>query len=456
MGHPRRALTRGKRPQQDDARNSRPPHQQRSHRRRSGCTRQTGRPGLRRRPCGDMGQASLQRRQGGCTLQPCGNIRAHHPPSSRRRISGRRKTSRSMAGQGSHRHERRLHRPGPTLRSSVTQGQPLRATRRINVVIPSEAQRNRGNLLFALIAGTLDARRMPQYAESAIDPVRLLRRVFWRLIPFLFLLYVCAYLDRVNLSFAALSMRRELGFSGAVYGAGAGLFFVSYALFEIPANLVLLRLGPRRWIAIITIAWGIISSGMALIHSAASFYLLRFFLGAAEAGFFPGVIMYLTYWFPLAYRARAIARFTTASAIAGVIGAPLSIYLLRLDGFAHIVGWKWLFIGEGLPSIVLGVIVFFVLVDRPEDAAWLSPAEREWLQNELAANSSNAITSNSTGNGTNEVAPTLLTQAFRESALWMLAFIYFAISVGVYSVALWLPVVVKSLTHDTDVRVIAL
>jgi len=297
---------------------------------------------------------------------------------------------------------------------------------------------------------------MPQYAESAIDPVRLLRRVFWRLIPFLFLLYVCAYLDRVNLSFAALSMRRELGFSGAVYGAGAGLFFVSYALFEIPANLVLLRLGPRRWIAIITIAWGIISSGMALIHSAASFYLLRFFLGAAEAGFFPGVIMYLTYWFPLAYRARAIARFTTASAIAGVIGAPLSIYLLRLDGFAHIVGWKWLFIGEGLPSIVLGVIVFFVLVDRPEDAAWLSPAEREWLQNELAANSSNAITSNSTGNGTNEVAPTLLTQAFRESALWMLAFIYFAISVGVYSVALWLPVVVKSLTHDTDVRVIAL
>ena len=128
-----------------------------------------------------------------------------------------------------------------------------------------------------------------------VDPTRVMRRIFWRLIPFLFLLYVCAYLDRVNLSFAALAMQRELGLSGTVYGIGAGLFFVSYALFEIPANLILLRLGPRRWIAIIMIAWGVISAGMALIDSPASFYLLRFFLGAAEAGFFPGIILYLTY-----------------------------------------------------------------------------------------------------------------------------------------------------------------
>jgi sugar phosphate permease len=287
----------------------------------------------------------------------------------------------------------------------------------------------------------------PQQA-SVVDPTRVMRRIFWRLIPFLFLLYVCAYLDRVNLSFAALSMQRELGLSGTVYGIGAGLFFVSYALFEIPANLILLRLGPRRWIAIIMIAWGVISAGMALIHSPASFYLLRFFLGAAEAGFFPGIILYLTYWFPRAQRARAVARFMTATAVAGLIGAPLSIYLLRLDQVAHISGWRWLFLGEGLPSVLLGIAVLFVLVDRPEDASWLNPAERQWLQNELAGSYAASIA--------NSTAPTGLTQAFRQPALWMLAWIYFANSVGTYSITLWLPIVVKSLTHAADLRVITL
>ncbi|HEX3470771.1 MAG TPA: MFS transporter [Silvibacterium sp.] len=287
----------------------------------------------------------------------------------------------------------------------------------------------------------------PQQA-AAVDPARVMRRIFWRLIPFLFLLYVCAYLDRVNLSFAALSMQRELALSGTVYGIGAGLFFVSYALFEVPANLILLRLGPRRWIATIMIAWGVISAGMALIQSPASFYLLRFFLGAAEAGFFPGIILFLTYWFPRAQRARAIARFMSASAVAGLIGAPLSIYLLRLNGVAHISGWRWLFLGEGLPSVLLGIVVLFVLVDRPEDATWLSPAERQWLQNELAGSYAASIA--------NSTAPTRLTQAFRQPTLWMLASIYFANSVGTYSITLWLPIVVKSLTHAADLRVITL
>ena len=270
-----------------------------------------------------------------------------------------------------------------------------------------------------------------------------MRRVFWRIIPFLFLLYVCAYLDRVNLSFAALSMRRDLGFSGTVYGAGAGLFFISYALFEIPANLILLRLGPRRWIAIIMVAWGFISSAMALIHSPAGFYLLRFLLGIAEAGFFPGIILCLTRWFPAAQRARAFAFFITAAPAAGVIGAPTSTLLLRLDGVAQLAGWKWLFLGEGVPSIILGIIAFYFLTDSPEQAHWLSEPEREWLIAQVSSHASH-------------VTHTRLGQAFSSLAVWLLSGIYFAMSVAFYGLSLWLPLLVKSLTHTGDQSVIAL
>jgi ACS family tartrate transporter-like MFS transporter len=283
-------------------------------------------------------------------------------------------------------------------------------------------------------------------ALDIVDHAAVLRRVSWRLMPFLFALYVFAYLDRVNLSYAALSIRRELGFSDTVYGAGAGLFFISYALFEVPSNLVLLRLGPRRWIAIIMTTWGVLSTCMALVHTPHSFYLIRFLLGAAEAGFFPGIVLYLTYWFPLAQRARAIARFMTATAVAGIIGAPFSTLLLRLDGVAHIAGWKWLFVGEGLPSIVLGCCVLFVLTDRPEDADWLSIPERQWLLAEVKAHEPQSATT----------AGTHLLHAFRNGTVWLLASIYFAISVGLYGLSLWLPVVVKNLSHAADLRVIAL
>jgi MFS transporter, ACS family, tartrate transporter len=281
------------------------------------------------------------------------------------------------------------------------------------------------------------------HSQSVANPTRTMRRVFWRLIPFLFVLYVCAYLDRVNLSFAALSMRRDLGFSDTVYGAGAGLFFISYALFEIPANLILLRLGPRRWMSIIMVAWGIISTAMALIHSPFGFYLLRFLLGVAEAGFFPGIILCLTRWFPLAHRARAFALFITAAPAAGIIGAPISTLLLRLDGVAHLAGWKWLFIGEGAPSIILGIATFFFLTDSPEEAHWLSPPEREWLVAEVSAQHHHAHA-------------THLAHAFRSVAVWMLAAIYFAMSVAFYALTLWLPIVVKSLTRSGDLSVIAL
>lgn len=267
-------------------------------------------------------------------------------------------------------------------------------------------------------------------------------RVSWRLMPFLFLLYVCAYLDRVNLSFAALSIRRELGFSDSVYGAGAGLFFLSYALFEVPANMALLRIGPRRWIALIMTAWGILSTGMVLVHSQASFYVLRFLLGAAEAGFFPGILLYLSGWFPAWARARAVARFMTATAVAGLVGAPLSTLLLRLDGVAHLAGWKWLFLGEGLPSIVLGWSVLGILTDKPEDATWLDGEEKRWLLREVCAHEPAA------GGRTH------LFQAFGNLTVWVLAAIYFAISVALYGLSLWLPVIVKSFSHASDLRVI--
>ena len=279
-----------------------------------------------------------------------------------------------------------------------------------------------------------------------MDPAAVLRRVHWRLMPFLFALYVFAYLDRVNLSYAALFIRRDLGFSDTVYGAGAGLFFISYALFEVPSNMILLRIGPRRWIAIIMTAWGVLSTSMALVHTPHSFYMVRFLLGAAEAGFFPGIVLYLTYWFPLAQRAQAVARFMTATAVAGIVGAPLSTLLLRLDGAAHIAGWKWLFVGEGLPSIFLGLCVLFVLTDRPENATWLSQPEREWLLAEVKVHEPKSA----------GVAGTHLLHSFRNGTVWVLASIYFAISVGLYGLSLWLPVVVKNLSHAADLRVIAL
>jgi ACS family tartrate transporter-like MFS transporter len=275
---------------------------------------------------------------------------------------------------------------------------------------------------------------------------RTLARVSRRLLPFLFALYVFAYLDRVNVGYAALFIRRELGFSDTVYGTGAGLFFLSYALFEVPSNLVLLRLGPRRWIGILMVVWGVISASMPLVRTPSEFYLLRFLLGAAEAGFFPGIILYLTYWFPRKQRARAVALFMAATAIAGVIGAPLSNLLLRLDGVAGVAGWKWLFVGEGVPSVLLGSLAFLWLTGSPEEATWLAHDERIWLTETLTTEREGISAPHSVH----------LRDVWRNAVLWQLGFIYFAISVGLYSLSLWLPVVLKQLSHASDLRVILL
>ncbi len=262
---------------------------------------------------------------------------------------------------------------------------------------------------------------------------RTLAKVRWRLIPFLFLLYVVAYLDRVNVGYAALDMNRDLGFSAAVYGFGSGIFFLSYTLLEVPSNLILARVGARRWIARIMITWGLVSMAMMFVTSPLSFYVLRFILGAAEAGFFPGIILYLTHWFPARERARAIALFMTATAMAGVIGAPLSSAILQLDGTGGLHGWQWLFIIEGLPAVLLAPVVLRRLTEWPADASWLHADERKWLSNEMAMEQAQ----------TSEVQVSFAAAA-RSGRLWALSALYFCIVIAFYGVSFWLPQIVQA------------
>jgi ACS family tartrate transporter-like MFS transporter len=281
---------------------------------------------------------------------------------------------------------------------------------------------------------------------ETVDRRKLYAKISWRLIPYMFLLYIVAYLDRVNVGFAAMDIQRDLHFSNTVYGTGAGIFFLGSALFDLPSNLILLRVGPRRWIARIMISWGVISTCMMFMHSKESFYVLRFLLGVSEAGFFPGMIIYLTYWFPTHERARAVARFMTATSLAGVVGGPLSSYLLRLDGRSGLAGWQWLFLSEGVPTILLGISVLLLLKDSPAQADWLKPEEKVWLAGELQRDQERygAATHHALGD------------AFRLPALWVLAGVYFVSQVGVYVVNLWMPLILNSFSvGGSDVSLIA-
>jgi MFS transporter, ACS family, tartrate transporter len=204
-----------------------------------------------------------------------------------------------------------------------------------------------------------------------------------RLVPFLIVCYFVAYLDRVNVSFAALTMNKDVGLSASAFGFGAGIFFLAYFLFEVPSNLFLERFGARKWIARIMFTWGLLSGAMAFVVGEYSFYTLRALLGVAEAGFFPGIIFYLTLWFPAVYRARIIGYFMAAIPLSTVIGAPMSGFLLGMDGVMGLKGWQWLFIIEAAPALVLSVVVYYYLPDRPADATWLQPQERAWLVGRL-------------------------------------------------------------------------
>ncbi|MEO8449410.1 MAG: MFS transporter [Gemmatimonadota bacterium] len=268
------------------------------------------------------------------------------------------------------------------------------------------------------------------------------RKVGRRLIPILFFCYIVAYLDRVNVGFAKLQMATDLGFSDTVYGLGAGIFFIGYFVFEVPSNLILQRVGARRWIARIMIMWGILSAATMFVRSETSFYVMRSLLGAAEAGFFPGVILYLTYWFPRARRARMTAAFMTAVAVAGVVGGPVSGWILaRLGGEFGLHGWQWLFLLEGLPSAIGGIVVFLYLTDDPAEAHWLSPPEKALLLSRLAEDDQ----ARKAGGEPNET----LMDAFRHPKVWMLCVVYFGLAMALYGISFWLPQIIKdSITTD--------
>ncbi len=273
--------------------------------------------------------------------------------------------------------------------------------------------------------------------EATVDARALYSKISWRLIPYMFLLYIAAYLDRVNVGFAAMDMQRDLHFSNTVYGTGAGIFFLGYALCDLPSSLILRWVGTRVWIARIMISWGIVSACMVWVRSSESFYVLRFLLGVAEAGFVPGMLLYLTFWFPSHERARAVAKFMTATSLAGVVGGPLSSALLRLDGVGGLSGWQWLFLFEGVPTVLLGFSVLFVLKDGPEAAGWLSPEERAWLKNDLQRDQMLY----------GAAEHHRLLDAFKLPAVWVLSGVYIIIQIGVYIVNLWMPLILSGLAR---------
>jgi len=260
---------------------------------------------------------------------------------------------------------------------------------------------------------------------------RVYAKITWRLVPFLLACYVAAYLDRVNVGFAKLQMLSDLQFSETIYGLGAGIFFIGYFLFEVPSNIILHKVGARIWIARVMLTWAVISAAMMFVTSPLQFYVLRFLLGVAEAGLFPGVILYLTYWYPSTRRGQIIAMFMTGIPIAGLIGGPLSGWIMNaFSGAMGLAGWQWMFLIEAVPSIVLGVMVLLYLDNGIDKAKWLSPAEKALLTRNIAADQ-----------GT--TAAHRLRDGFTNRWVWVLSGIYFFFIMGLYGVGFWLPTLIK-------------
>jgi ACS family tartrate transporter-like MFS transporter len=256
-------------------------------------------------------------------------------------------------------------------------------------------------------------------------------RCAWRLVPFLALLFLFNYLDRVNVGFAALTMTRDLGFSPSVFGFGAGLLFLAFFLFAIPSTVLLERVGAKRWLFWILVIWGSLSASTAFVQTPMSFYVVRFLLGIAEAGFVPGVIFYLTYWFPPAYRARHFAGFVSAGPLAFIIGGPVSSLILSMDGLAGLYGWQWLFLLEGLPAVLLAFVALRILPDGPAEAAWLSPEERRIIAAHLVSE---------------DVAEHRdLPRALRDPRVIALGVVNIGSLFGIYGVGLWLPQIVQAM-----------
>jgi MFS family permease len=288
----------------------------------------------------------------------------------------------------------------------------------------------------------------PMASPNPVDPVSMpaptasfeaatYRKVSWRLLPLLLLCYLVAYLDRVNVGFAKLQMASALHLSDAVYGLGAGIFFLGYFLFEIPSNLILHRVGARLWVARIMVSWGLISALTMFVTTPAMFYAMRFLLGLAEAGFFPGIVLYLTYWYPAHRRGRMTTWFMTAVALSGVVGGPVSGYILKtFDGASGLQGWQWLFLLEGLPSVLAGVLVFFLLDDRIANAHWLSNEEKQLLERNIRSEDAQK-----------EELP--LGTVLASGRVWLMSLIYLSFVMGLYGVSFWLPTIIKA-TGVTD------
>jgi ACS family tartrate transporter-like MFS transporter len=273
--------------------------------------------------------------------------------------------------------------------------------------------------------------------ENAALERQVIRRVTWRIVPFLTLLYLVAFLDRINVGFAALTMNHDIGLTSQMFGFGAGIFFFGYFIFEVPSTIILHHVGARFWIGRVMITWGIASLGMAYTRGPLSFYVLRFLLGLAEAGFFPGIILYLGYWFPARYRSAVIALFMAAAPIAGVFGSPLSGALMGMHGAIGLKGWQWLFLLEGAPAIVLGFVTLWFLPDKPEKATWLAEDERAWLVGAMQAEEKrSAGHEHSTW------------KALIDWRVLTLALAYFGTSAGLYTGGIWAPLMVKNLGYS--------
>ncbi|CAH2396987.1 MFS transporter [Mesorhizobium escarrei] len=275
---------------------------------------------------------------------------------------------------------------------------------------------------------------LPAETMAAIETRRIAySKVFWRIVPFLMLCYVVAYLDRVNVGFAKLDMSADLGFSETVYGLGAGIFFIGYFLFEVPSNVILHKVGARMWIARIMITWGLISAGFMFVESAPMFYLLRFLLGVAEAGFYPGIILFLTYWYPSHRRAKIIAVFMSAIPISGIFGNPLSGWIMdSFHGDSGLAGWQWMFLIEAVPAVLLGIAVFFFLDNGIRDAKWLSEAEKRVLEEEIEREERHKEKAHSVAG------------VFRDGRIWLMCLIYFCFVMGQYGLTFWMPTLVKA------------
>lgn len=282
-----------------------------------------------------------------------------------------------------------------------------------------------------------DGSEKDKYGFTKKQTKELFSKINWRLMPLLFICYIIAYIDRINVGFAKLQLREVLGVDerifGSIYGIGAGLFFIGYFIFEVPSNLILHRVGARIWIARIMVVWGIVTMITMFINSTTTFYIIRFLLGAAEAGFFPGVILYLTFWYPEKERARTIALFSTGGVIAGIIGSPLSGSILNLHGAFGLEGWQWLFLLEGIPAIIMGIIILIMLPNDPKHAKWLSESEKSWIHGRLSDEADLV----------KDETQYSLKGVLSSSRVWLLCLIYFLMTLGAYGFEMWLPSIIN-------------